>query len=67
MTTGDPRAKVNRRAAAIFADIDDYQEQVFLAHRDGGGQQLCDPFGCLYIPVRLDLSVKQCDGIRTRP
>ncbi len=31
MTTGDPRADVNRRAAAIFADIDDYQEQVFLA------------------------------------
>jgi hypothetical protein len=31
MTTGDPCADVNRRAAAIFADIDDYQEQVFLA------------------------------------
>jgi hypothetical protein len=31
MTTGDPRADVNRRAAAIFANIDDYQEQVFLA------------------------------------
>jgi Tetratrico peptide repeat len=36
----DPRAEVNRRAAALFAAIDDYEEDAFLAQIDALAAEL---------------------------
>jgi hypothetical protein len=44
MTAADQNADINRRAAVIFAAIDDYEEGEFLA---GGSDHLDDALTCV--------------------